>query len=54
MVKGEGGGGGGEFPGVKPLIPREGNSLKHKNFDLNTFMQGIDKESLENIAMTST
>jgi hypothetical protein len=42
-----------KFSGVKPLILREGNPLKHQHFDLNTFMQGMDEDSLENIVATS-
>jgi hypothetical protein len=44
----------GKISGVKPLILREGNPLKHQHFDLKTFMQGMDEESLENIVVTST
>jgi hypothetical protein len=44
----------GKISCVKPLILKEGNPLKHQHFNLKTFMQGLDEESLEKIAVTST
>jgi len=44
----------GKILGVKHLILRGRNPLKHQHFDLNIFMQGLDEENLEKISTTST